>query len=126
MEHTFIESSSAKVQGEVWLSPDDLAPLHELVCAKGIAFLAQPSKFRTNGALISWSDTVKPVVSGDEIASWIADYRTVELLECFNDILTKAIAVRKGVSWLVESAIYTATHMSTFCYNMPLYRLSCG
>jgi hypothetical protein len=31
---TFVKSSRAEVEAEIWFCANDLAPLHELVCSK--------------------------------------------------------------------------------------------
>jgi len=91
--HTFVQRARAKVQSKVWLGTYDLAPLHELIGTELIAFLSKPSKLWSHGALLSWSDSIKPMVGSDKVASWVADDRAVKFLEGVDYICSETVLV---------------------------------
>ena len=107
---TFIKSSGSKVQAEVWLSADNLAPFHEFIGTKLVGFSAYPSKLRPKFTLaddvigdyslalpsrpvLSRANAIQPMVCSDKVATGISNYRHIEVFESINDIFAEAVLV---------------------------------
>ena len=58
-----------------------------------ISFRPQPSKFRTRRSVLSRSNSILPVVSCDEIPTWVADHGNVEVAKGREDVSPVAMGV---------------------------------
>lgn len=107
--------TSAKVQSQIRLSANNLAPLHELVRTELIAFRScSPSKLRPLGTLVLRSNTVDPVVGSDKVASRVAHHWNIELFERINNIFSETILVNQvlvRVLGVIKAAVNASSHV---------------
>ena len=70
--HTFVQGASAKVEAQVGLRAENLAPLHELVRSKLVGLGAQPGKLGASGMSQSYlrSTSIKDVGSSYREGRW--------------------------------------------------------
>ena len=61
--------------------------------------------------LISRTNAISPVVSCNKVATWIANNRHFQLLECLNDVFTETILVRQRVARIVDAAVNATSHV---------------
>ena len=85
--------------------------MHELVCAELVGLYTVPGEFWARRTLVPGPNTIEPVVSGNKVASWVADDRTIQLLESLDYILAEAVVIRQRAAGVIEAAVDATTHM---------------
>src|ERR1035437_8738970 len=108
---SFVGTTGSEVDSEHGLDVDLLAPFHEFVRAKLIAFGGKPSQVKSRRAFIARADAVFPVVTGHEVAARIADDRWAQFPGQIHHVLTKTIFVSRGMSRFKNTGIDAAAHM---------------
>lgn len=126
----FVEGTCTKVQAQIRLGSDDLAPLHELIGAKLIGLDSTPCQLGKGRPFVSGSYTVLPVISCTEVAAYdglagstgvridihtrVAKDRDVEGLEGFNDIQAEAVFIDEvliGILRIVDATVDASSHV---------------
>ena len=106
-----ISASGAKVDCHHRLNARLLTPGHKLVKTELVGFKALPGRLRANGALIAGADGILPSVSGNEVTAGVSYGGNSLLLHKVDNVLTEAVLISGGMTWLIKTSVYETTHM---------------
>ncbi len=101
----------AEVDGEHRLHAGLPAPADELVRPELIGLRAAPGKIEPPRPLLARSDAILPVVTGQEVASRVANERGAQLAGQREHITAKTLSVRCWMSGLEDAAVDAAAHV---------------
>src|SRR6266852_1449082 len=102
---SFFRSAGAKIKTHQWLSADGFAPGHEFIGAKLIGVDGIPRFIEHSRTAFLWTDSIQPVVAGDEIAPGISDDGNSHLTYFTEHVFAKAVGVRELRAWLVDALV---------------------
>lgn len=86
-------------------------PVHELVEAECVGLHGVPGSVQAARPVLPGADAVFPVITGDEVAAWVADHGGTEFLDELEDILAEALLICLRVAGFVDAGVDTAAHV---------------
>ena len=88
-----------------------LRPVVKLIDADFVRLNRVPGAVKADGARSAGADSVLPVVAGEKVPARIAHEGNVQILHQVDDILPKALGIRRGVPRLVDAGIDGASQV---------------
>ena len=121
----------AEVDGNKRFGFDFLAPVGKFIDSELIALDNSPGKLQPWRAAFSRTNTVFPVVTGNEVPARPAHYRYVKFADKFDNIKSEAVFIGKPAVRLVDAFIDAASDMLDkgavqVLVNLSLYIMPVG
>src|SRR5579871_5032767 len=97
--------SASQVDGKQRLGSCGTAPADELIGAELVGFERVPCAIEDSGPFLFRSNSIAPVISGDEVAARIAHDGNADRADFFDDILAQTVGAGMGRTGIVDTAV---------------------
>ena len=106
-----LKPARSKVDGQHRLCAGAIEPRHELVKTHLVCLDRVPRKVEAPGAEFTRADAVLPAIARHEVATGVANDGNAKLRHEVENVVTEAVSVGGGMSWLVDAGIHTASQV---------------
>ncbi|MNE39708.1 hypothetical protein D3C80_1336740 [compost metagenome] len=106
-----VDAACAQVYRHHYFGADQLRPFGEFIGANLIGFRNPPGQFKRALTFFLGSDTVFPVIAGDEVAARIADNRNVQRTDSLQGVSAEAVLIGSRMSGFINTAVHSPAKM---------------